>query len=249
VTTFNERMALSAEKHKSRVVLALDFSDTYDLRLERAEAVLGATLGEIAAVKLNHHLLLPYGLEGTKKLVDSCRREGVQTIADLKVNDIESTNLNIVQSLLDYGVDAVIANPFVGKKEGLGRVIDGVHSREGGILFLVYMSHMGAEEGYSIRVEGGEPMYRLFAKRAKEWGADGVVVSAKDVKKVSETRAIVGSDCLIFSPGIGVQGGDAESALRAGADFVIIGRSITASPNPAEVVREFNGRWVAALDL
>jgi orotidine-5'-phosphate decarboxylase len=240
LASFKERVARSAEKHGSRVVLNLDVSGPYSLRLKKAEEVLGATREEIAGVKLNHHLLLPYGLEGTRALVEACKDEGLPLIADLKINDIESTNLNIADSLLDYGIDAVIANPFVGKEEGLGAVIDRLHSKDGGILFLVYMSHRGAKEGYSIRVEGGEPMYRVFAKRANDWGADGVVVSAKDAEKLEETRGIVGDGCLIFSPGVGVQGGDAKAALAAGSDYVLVGRSITESPDPAQVVRSLN---------
>jgi orotidine-5'-phosphate decarboxylase len=102
------------------------------------------------------------------------------------------------------------------------------------------MSHKGAEEGYALRLEGGEPMYRVFAERARDWKADGVVVSAKSVDKIAETRRIVGKDCLIFSPGIGVQGGDAKTGASSGADFLIVGRSITESANPGKALRDLN---------
>lgn len=237
---FRDRILQSARRKESRVVLALDFSDPYEQRLKRAEQVLGAVKGAVAAVKLNHHLLLPYGLRGVQGLIDVCKRERLPLIADLKVNDIESTNLNIVDSLLAFGFDAVIANPFVGKEEGLGRVLERVHSKDGGVILLVYMSHRGAPEGYGLRVEGGEPLYRIFAARARDWGADGVVVGAQSVDKVAETRKIVGKDCLIFSPGIGAQGGDARSVAGAGADFMIIGRSVTESPDPVKALRGLN---------
>jgi len=38
----------------------------------------------------------------------------------------------------------------------------------------------------------------------------------------------------IYSPGIGVQGGEIESALKAGARYLIVGRAITLSNNPSE---------------
>lgn len=235
---FKERILSSAQARKSRVVLALDFSDPYDVRLSKAEKVLNLTKEEVAAVKINHHLLLPYGLRGLGGVIETCRREGLPLIADLKINDIESTNLNIVDSLFAFGFDALIANPFVGREEGLGEVVDRVHSNDGGILFLVYMSHEGAKEGYSLRLQGGEPIYRVFAQRAKEWGADGVIVSAKSADKITETRQIVGKECLIFSPGVGAQGGDKSSGIEAGADFILVGRSITESPDPLRAVRE-----------
>ena len=233
---FREKMDRSSRRTRSRVVLALDFSDRYDKRLKRAEQVLEDTKGYVAAVKVNHHLLLPYGLRGVESLIDACKREQLPLIADLKVNDIESTNLNIADSLLTFGFDAVIANPFVGKEEGLGRVIERMHSKDAGVILLVYMSHAGASEGYGLLVEGGEPLYRIFAARARDWKADGVVVSAKSVDKIEETRAIVGNNCLIFSPGVGAQGGKTGS----GPDYIIVGRSITKSIDPLKAVQELS---------
>ncbi len=233
---FKQRILDSASRRRSRVVLALDFSGPFDTRLPRAERVLKAVGDAVAAVKVNHHLLLPFGLEGMKGIVSESRDRGLPLIADLKMNDIESTNMNIVESLFSYGFDGVIANPFVGREEGLGKAIDEVHSRGGGVILLVYMSHGGAREGYGLLTKDGEPMYRVFARRAKEWGADGVVVSAKSAEVIRETREVVGDDCLIFSPGVGAQGGIADTSR--GADFVIVGRSITESPDPAEALRK-----------
>jgi orotidine-5'-phosphate decarboxylase len=153
------------------------------------------------------------------------------------MNDIESTNLNVVDSLLSFGVDAVIANPFVGREEGLGKALERIHSKNGGMIFLVYMSHKGADEGYSLRLEGGEPIYRVFAARARDWGADGVIVSAKDMDKIAQTRSIIGKERLIFAPGVGAQGGKASASLAAGADFVLVGRSVTESADPLRALR------------
>ena len=244
LTTFRQRILDSSERSRSRVVLALDFSDPYQRRLAHAEEVLGATRDRIAAVKVNHHLLLPYGLQGLQGIVRLCKERSLPLIADLKMNDIEPTNLNVVDSLLSYGFDAVIANPFVGREEGLGKVVERIHSEGGGIIFLVYMSHQGSDEGYSLVLKGGEPMYRLFAKRARDWGADGVVVSAKAPEKIAETRELVGKQCLIFSPGVGAQGGDLNAGAASGADFLIVGRSITEAIDPGKALSDLVGRPV-----
>jgi orotidine-5'-phosphate decarboxylase len=238
---FRERMLRSAQEHRSRVVLALDFDGEYERRLEAATALLGVVGERVAAVKVNHHLLLPFGLRGTAGIVKQCREVGIPVVADLKLNDIGATNINAVDSLVDFGYDAVIANPFVGREEGLGEAIDRMHSRGGGVLLLVYMSHRGAEEGYALKVEGGDPIYRIFAARARSWKADGVIVSAKDPGKISETRRIVGDESLIVSPGVGTQGGEAKSAFSAGADFVIVGRSVIMSPDPTRSLAEIGG--------
>jgi orotidine-5'-phosphate decarboxylase len=235
MSEFRERMLSSAEKKRSRVVLALDFSGPFETRLRRAAEVLEATSERVSAVKVNYHLLLPFGLEGLKGIISSCGTADLPLIADLKLNDIESTNLNAADSLLTYGFDAVIANPFVGREEGLGQLIEKMHARGCGVLLLVYMSHKGAKEGYALRTEGGEPLYKVFARRAKEWGADGIIVSAKSSSIIEEARKVVGKRCLIFSPGIGAQGGVARAAK--GADFLIVGRSITEAADPAEALR------------
>jgi orotidine-5'-phosphate decarboxylase len=242
MSDFRARMAESSEARKSRVVLALDLSGPVDDRVRRASAVLDRVKGGIAAVKLNHHLLLPFGLKGVGPILEACRAEKIPLIADLKLNDIESTNLNAVDSLFSAGFDAVIANPFVGFKEGLEGVFTQAHSLGRGVILLVYMSHAGAAEGYGLRDASGEPIYRLFARRAKDWRADGVVVSAKSGDVIREVRNVVGDEMLIFTPGVGTQGGSSASAAAAGADYQIVGRSITEAGDPAEALKTLLGR-------
>lgn len=238
--SFRERMLDSSARSKSRVVLALDVSGPFGTRIARAREILELTKDSVAAVKANYHILLPFGLEGLSGIVWTCKREGIPLIADLKMNDIEATNLNAVESLLSYGFDAVIANPFVGLEGGLGGVVPALHAQGGGLILLVFMSHKGASEGYGLKV-GGEPLYKEFARRARSWGADGVVVSAKSPEKNAEVKEIVGKDCLIFSPGIGAQGGDSRAWASSGADFMIVGRTIIESKDPASELKELNG--------
>lgn len=240
MTSFDGRILNSSRARGSRIVLALDTSGPFDERLSRAEQVLARSKDRIAAVKMNHHLLLPFGLQGVRRIVKACQDEGLPLIADLKLNDIESTNVNAVESLLSYGFDAFIANPLVGYEEGLGGAIEKAHSLGGGVLLLVYMSHAGAREGYSLLVDGRRPLHQVFAERAKQWAADGVVVSAKAGEKITETRRVVGRGCLIFAPGIGAQGGKAAAGVSAGADFLIVGRTIMEAPEPERVLDELN---------
>ncbi len=238
--SFNQRMTESSEAKRSRLVLALDVTGSLDQRLTKAEKVLDQVRGSIAAVKLNHHLVLPFGLKGLEPLIGACKREGLPLIADLKMNDIESTNLDALETLSSFGFDGVIANPFVGYEEGLRKVLERAHARGLGVLLLVYMSHEGAKDGYALVDERGEPLYRIFASRAKRWGADGVIVSAKSSALITEVREIVGKECLIFSPGIGAQGGTAEAAAESGADFLIVGRSVVDAAEPSMVARELS---------
>ena len=74
---------------------------------------------EVAGVKLNFHLILPEGLAGTSEVARACSKKKLPLIADIKLNDIESTNLETAKLLFEDGFDAIIANPFVGLEEGL----------------------------------------------------------------------------------------------------------------------------------
>jgi orotidine-5'-phosphate decarboxylase len=62
-----------------------------------------------------------------------------------------------------------------------------------------------------------------------------VVVGATVPEKIREIHGILGEKVPIYSPGIGVQGGAAETALKAGTRYLIVGREITLAQNPAEI--------------
>ncbi|MGA2199138.1 MAG: orotidine 5'-phosphate decarboxylase / HUMPS family protein, partial [Nitrososphaerales archaeon] len=143
------------------------------------------------------------------------------------------------EMLFGSGFDAVIANPFTGHNEGLSKVIARAGALGKGVLLLVYMSHAGAEEGYALKV-GEEPMYMRFAKKVREWGADGAIVSAKSVEIIREVRRTLDPWQVILSPGIGFQGGEADKAVKAGTDFAIVGRSIIDAKSPRSMLRELN---------
>jgi orotidine-5'-phosphate decarboxylase len=70
-----------------------------------------------------------------------------------------------------------------------------------------------------------------------KWVADGVVVGATVPAKIAEVKQILGEKVAIYSPGVGAQGGDAETAVKAGASYLIVGREITNSYNPADAAQ------------
>lgn len=236
---FGARLKESSKKHGSRIILALDVTGPQATRSVRAEALLRDVADSLAGVKVNFQLLLPRGLQDLAGIAAICSSRGLPLIADIKLNDIGSTNLETVGMLYDSGFDAVIANPFTGLKEGLGGVIDRARAIEKGVILLVYMSHEGAEEGYGLRVEG-EPMYLRFARKVREWGADGAVVSAKSLEIIEEVRRVLEPWQVILSPGVGFQGGEAAKAVKAGTDFAIVGRSILDAAEPLAALRDLN---------
>jgi orotidine-5'-phosphate decarboxylase len=245
--SFNAKMQEAAKSKNSRIVLALDFpfeaAENRNIVLIKAQKILKAVHPYVCAVKINHHLTLPLGtFDGVQALVEQIRGQGMLAIMDAKVNDIGATNQVIAEYYYSAGFDALIANPFVGWEEGL-KPLFGVSKRlNRGVILLTYMSHKGASEGYGqtiIDPETGEKtlQYISFAKKALMWGADGVVVGATVPEKIAEVKRILGEKVAIYSPGVGAQGGGAETAIKAGANYLIVGREITNSDDPAQTAR------------
>jgi len=230
-----------ARKAGSNIVLALDLPlDQPSRLLSRSIEILETVHPYVCAVKINRQLVLPLGLfNGVQKILSSAQDLGLPTIMDCKINDVGHTNRIIAEYYYKAGFDALTANPFVGWEEGLQPVFEVAHQMRRGVILLVYMSHKAAEEGYGQKIHDPktgrlEPQYVAFAEKALSWNADGAVVGATYPEKIREVHDILGDRVPIYSPGIGVQGGKIEPVVKAGARYLIVGRTITLAENPAE---------------
>lgn len=240
-------MEQTAKKKKTNIVLALDFPfekpESRENLFHKAQYILETLHPYICAVKFNRHIVLPLGtFDGIQKLVKKAHDMELLTIMDCKINDIGSTNQTIAEYYYTAGFGALTANPFVGWEEGLKPVFDVAHRLQRGVILLVYMSHKAAGEGYGQIIydaQTGEKtrQFKSFAKKALKFDADGAVVGATYPEKIREVHKILGEKIPIYSPGIGAQGGAIESALKAGARYLIVGRTITLAENPAETAK------------
>ena len=253
---FSELIEKRAHEKCSRIVLALDL-ETRQRRmlLNKSLRTLRAVKDYICAVKVNRQLLLPLGLYGgVQTLVSEAHRLRIPAIMDAKLNDVGHTNEAIARHYFNAGFDAIIASPFIGWKGGLEPVFNLSRKMSRGILLLTYMSHEGATEGYGQRVidpSTGKEAYQfeIFAKKAVDWNADGIIVGATQPERIADVRRLVGERLPIYSPGVGVQGGDASRSLNAGATYLIVGRSVFSSRNPkcaAEEIRNVANQTLPA---
>lgn len=253
--SFKRKMSRSTKKAGSNIVLALDppFDQAQRL-LHRSLKTLEPVHPYICAVKINRQLVLPLGLfDGVQKIVNLAHGYGLPAIMDCKINDVGYTNRSIAECYYKAGFDAVIANPFIGWDEGLQPVFEVAKEMGRGVILLVYMSHKGAGEGYGQTVRDFKSkklmsQYLIFAEKALSWNADGAVVGATFPEKIREIHAILGARVPIFSPGVGVQGGGIDSAIAAGARFLIVGRSITLAEDPCEAARRIRDAAMRCLE-
>jgi len=237
--TFAERIKKSSSLHKSRLVLALDTSYTKksDL-LKFANDTVNLLNDQICAIKINFHILLPLDLYSeVKTITDLAHSHNLQTIADIKLNDISSTNEVALSHLWSAGFDALTMNPFIGF-DALREAIANAHRNSNGVIALVYMSHKSASDTYGLQVTDSKNrikhIYELFLDWTEELGADGIVVGATLPQIIKQCSKRVKGMMPIFSPGVGVQGGDAKEALANGSDYLIVGRSIIEANDPKE---------------
>jgi orotidine-5'-phosphate decarboxylase len=249
---FKDRILQSSRSKRSRIVLAIDVNDGRPRELtDRAIDLFQQTRESICAVKFGRQTVLSIGSERTAELLRKMHGNGLPTIIDDKLNDIDETNTAITQAYDRLGFDAITVNPFTGWKGGLETTFKIAHESGMGLLALVYMSHPGASEGYGQKVlpntrsKKTRPEFEIFAERAVKWEADGAVVGATRPSIVRRAKEILGTKVPIFSPGVGTQGGEVRRSLKAGTDYFIIGRSITGAKNPAKVAAEFAKASVA----
>ncbi|MCG2826984.1 MAG: orotidine-5'-phosphate decarboxylase [Thermoplasmatales archaeon] len=211
-------------KKETRLILALDETEK-----EKALNVAKEVYDVVDAIKVNYPVVLSCGItvvEELSKLSD--------VICDFKVADVPNTNTLIVKNAVKKGASGVIVHGFMGK-DSVKACIDAAEGRD--IFVVTEMSHPGA-------VEFMQPLTDKLAQLAVDVGATGVIAPGTRPERIKHIRDIVG-DLLILSPGVGVQGGRASDAVMAGADYVIVGRSIYQSDNPRktaiEIVNEIKG--------
>jgi orotidine-5'-phosphate decarboxylase len=238
--SFLDMIKKAAEQNHSKIVLALDVKGSN--ALEKAERILCEIAGYICCVKVNKHLILPWGVEGLRDLIKKAHSLGLPVIADCKMCDIGSTNFVEASTYFEAGFDAITVVPLPGWADGLEGVFRLAREIGKGIITIALMSNKGALEFFEAVIYDEElgvfdKLYKVFARRSLRWGADGVVVGATRPEAIKQVREIV-EDLPIFSPGVVVQGGGVVEALRAGASYIIVGRAICESDNPADRARE-----------
>ncbi len=112
-----------------------------------------------------------------------------------------------------------------------------------GVTVLTSMTGSDVEESWGRQVDSIEEEVVRLARLAKASGVGGVVASVREAAAIKET---LGSDLVVVTPGIRLVGDDAHDQARvstpaeafaAGADYLVVGRSVTQAPDPAEALR------------
>lgn len=240
MTKFKTRINQSSGN--SRIILANDYDSVNKKTVSQTIKNIKTMNEFLCGIKLNFHMLLPLGKKEIIRINKAAHQYGLQTIADIKLNDIGNTNQITSKTLWDFGFDAIIVNPIMGPKS-LKKIVTEAHKRDKGVIALCHMSAPEAKASYEINVKISKnskpkPLYQLFLKWAMSSGADGIIVGATYPKIINYCKKISGKKLDIYSPGIGTQGGSGKKAITSGSDFLIVGRTILGSKNPVRTAKQ-----------
>ena len=240
MTKFKTRIRQSSAD--SRIILANDYDSTNKKIFSQTIQNIKTLHKFLCGIKLNFHILLPLGKKEIIRINETAHQYGLQTIADIKLNDIGNTNQITSNTLWHFGFDAIIVNPIMGPKS-LKKIVTAAHKQNKGVIALCHMSAPEAKLSYNIDVKlsknsKSKPLYQLFLKWAISNKVDGIIVGATFPKIINDCKKIAGKKLDIYSPGIGVQGGDAKQAIANGSDFLIVGRTILDSKDPVDTAKK-----------
>jgi len=244
MATFKTRLS-QISKSNGKVILANDYNSSEKNLQGKTIQNIKKLNPYLCAIKLNFHLLLPLSSKEIIKINKTAHDYGLQTIADIKLNDIGNTNRVTTEHLWNLGFDAVIANPIMGL-DSLKNLVKSSHKEKNGVITLCHMSAPEARLSYDMEIKMGkkQQLYQLFLNWALTAKVDGIVVGATFPKIIQYCSKQAGKNLSIFSPGVGTQGGNASEVISSGTDYLIVGRTILNAKNPVNVAKELQSQSV-----
>ncbi|MGH9620319.1 MAG: orotidine-5'-phosphate decarboxylase [Bryobacteraceae bacterium] len=231
---------------QERLIVALDLED-----VDAAEKMVKELDGAVTFFKIGLVLQLARGVDGLiRELIGS----GKQVFLDYKYYDVEETLRKAVSRASNIGVSFLTIHGSSGLMKAAVR---GKGSSSLKLLTVTVLTSMDAadiaEMGYTKH--SPEELVLFRARKALEAGCDGVIASGREARKIREIST--DDRFLVVTPGIRPADYPEDEqkrrttpseAIRAGADYLVIGRPITGAPNPKRAAQRFIEEMQQAFD-
>ena len=187
-------------------------------------------------------------------LVKALQSRGFDIFLDLKFHDIPNTTSAAVVAAAELGVWMVNVHASGGEKMMVAcrERLDAFGNDRPLLIAVTVLTSMSDEDLAGIGITGSaEAHVSRLATLTKNSGLDGVVCSAQEAPRL---KAEQGSDFQLITPGIRpltADKGDQQrimtpvDALKAGSDYLVIGRPITQAPDPLAALEAIHAEVAA----
>jgi orotidine-5'-phosphate decarboxylase len=212
---------------REKLIVALDVPTVAE-----AEAMVARLGDTVTFYKVGMQLQFAGGLA----FAESLARSGKSVFLDVKLLDIDNTIEGAVENIARMGMRFVTIHAY---PKAMRAAVAARGNAKLGLLGVTVLTSMDdadlAAAGYAGKVRD------LVLKRAADAKAAGMTGVIAAPTEAAEIRRLVGPDFLIVTPGIRTAGSEAgdqkrimtpEAAIRAGADHLVVGRPVTAAPDP-----------------
>ena len=228
--------------NKSRLIISLDFSEA-NQALEFCKKIDPVS----CKIKIGKELYTRAG----PILIEKLRTLNYDIFLDLKYHDIPNTVANACRVATDLGVWMLNVHASGGSKmmeAAYESIIKSGHSKNRPLLVAVtVLTSMSSDDFAELGLTNSiEDQVLLLSKMAKSAGLDGVVCSGIEANKL---RHEFGKGFCLVTPGIRLDtlnNDDQErimtpyEAIKAGSNYLVIGRPITRASNPVNVINAIN---------
>jgi orotidine-5'-phosphate decarboxylase len=221
-----------------RIIVPLDVSSEVD-----AIALLDQ-LPQVSFFKVGLELFVSTG----SPILTTLKQRQKRIFLDLKFHDIPNTVAGACRAAAHYGVDLLTLHATAGPRalqaaqQAVAEGAAAAGTKPPKLIAITLLTSLSSRDlAFDLKVPLELPEYALqMALLAKSAGLDGAVCSPQEAQQL---RQVCGDDFLLVCPGVRptwAAAGDQSRALtpsqavKAGADYLVIGRPITAAPNPAE---------------
>ena len=215
------------------IIIACDFADK-----ETALNFLDKFEGRKPFVKIGMELFYAEG----PQIVREIKARGHKIFLDLKLHDIPNTVKKSMAVLSRLDVDMCNLHA-AGTSRMMEAALEGLTRPDGTRPLLIAVTQLTStdQEAMERDLLIKEPIDKVvmhYAETAKNAGLDGVVCSPLEARKVHD---ICGEKFLTVTPGVRFADGDIgdqkrvmtpEQAKKIGSDYIVVGRPITAAPDP-----------------
>lgn len=215
------------------VIVACDFSSK-----EQTFEFLDKFKGRKPFVKIGMELFYAEG----PQIVRDIKARGHKIFLDLKLHDIPNTVMKAMRVLSELDVDMCNVHA-AGTRAMMEAAIKGLTRADGSRPMLIAVTQLTSTDQESMErdllIERPiDEVVMHYAKTAADAGLDGVVCSPLEAGKV---HSHCGQGFVTVTPGVRFAGGDTgdqkrvmtpAQAKKAGSDYIVVGRPITAAPDP-----------------